>query len=130
MTNVLQIAYACNLIILGPVLISMFRDGGNKPIRALQGTVENSDGLRLLVASLWSAIFVLSLAGLFQPVTYVPILILQVIYKLIYLLVYIMPSARTRGISSIPTGLSTSFLVIVIVWPILIYFASVPIQSR
>jgi hypothetical protein len=130
MINLLQIAYACNLLILGPVLVSMFSDCGEKPIRALQGTVDNSDGLRLLVASLWSAIFVLSIAGLFQPVTFVPVLILQVIYKLIYLLVYIAPSARTRGISSIPTGLSVSFLAIVIVWPILIYFGSVPTEAH
>ncbi|MFN8554385.1 MAG: hypothetical protein U0103_23150 [Candidatus Obscuribacterales bacterium] len=124
MPDLLRIAYTANLIILGPVLVSMFSDGGNKQIRAFQNQVENSDGLRLLVASLWSSIFVLSIAGLFQPVTFVPILLLQVIYKLVYLLVYIVPTARQRGLKSIPQGLSLCFLAIVIIWPILVVIAA------
>ena len=120
MLNLLQIAYTANLIILVPVLLSMFSDCGAKQIRAFQSQVENSEGLRLLVASLWSAIFLLSIAGLFQPKTFVPLLMLQVLYKLIYLVSYIVPTARARGLHSIPQGLSLSFLLIVIVWPILI----------
>ncbi|HIN66334.1 MAG TPA: hypothetical protein EYM95_16985, partial [Candidatus Obscuribacterales bacterium] len=58
---VLKAAYALNVLILAPVLVSMYSDV-NAPIRALQGTIENSEGLRLLVASLWSAILLLSLA--------------------------------------------------------------------
>ncbi len=125
MPNLLQIAYAANLVILGPVLVSMFRDGGTKQIRAFQGRVENSDGLRLLVASLWTAIFLLSIAGLFQPRTFVLVLVFQVIYKLLYLLVYILPTARAHGLQSIPPGLSLSFMAIVILWPIFIVLATV-----
>lgn len=123
MPNLLQIAYATNLVILAPVLVSMFSDGGTKQIRAFQSQVENSDGLRLLVASLWSAIFLLSAAGLLQPKTFVSVLMLQVIYKLIYLVIYVVPTARARGLRSIPQGLSLSFLAIVIIWPILIAFS-------
>jgi hypothetical protein len=123
MQDLLRIAYAANLLILGPVLISMFSDGGQQQIRAFQNKVENSDGLRILVASLWSAIFILSIVGLFQPEALVPILVLQVIYKLIYLLVYVAPTARHRGLQSIPQGLSLCFLAIVIIWPILIVIA-------
>jgi len=103
------------------VLISMFSDGGDKQIRAFQNQVQNSDGLRLLVASLWSAIFLLSIAGLFQPKTFVIVLTLQVIYKLIYLLVYILPTARKQGLQAIPQGLTFSFVAIVLIWPIFIF---------
>jgi hypothetical protein len=120
MPNLLQIAYAANVIILAPVLVSMFSDGGAKKIRAFQGQVENSDGLRLLVAALWSAILLLSLAGLFQPRTFVVVLVLQVIYKLIYLLGYVLPRAKERGLKSIPAGLSLCFAAIVILWPVII----------
>ena len=123
MPNLLQIAYAANLVILGPVLVSMFSDGGKKQIRAFQGQVENSDGLRLLVASLWSAIFLLSIAGLFEPKTFVPVLLLQVIYKSLYLVVYIAPTAKVRGLRAIPQGLSLCFLLIVIIWPILVFLS-------
>ncbi len=120
MSNLLQIAYAANVIILAPVLISTFSDSSPKQIRAFQSQVDNSDGLRLLVASLWSAIFLLSIAGLFQPKSFVVVLVLQVIYKLIYLLVYVVPTARKKGFQFVPKGLSLSFAAIVIIWPILI----------
>lgn len=125
MTSPLQIAYLANLVILGPVLVSMFRDAGTKEIRAFQSQVENSDGLRLLVASLWFAIFVLSIAGIFQPEAFVPVLLLQVIYKLVYLIAYVLPTARARGLNGIPQGLSLSFVLIVIAWPVLIALAFV-----
>ncbi|MBX9689956.1 MAG: hypothetical protein K2X27_24815 [Candidatus Obscuribacterales bacterium] len=120
MQNPLLIAYTANIIILVPVLVSMFIDRGTMQIRAFQNQVQNSDGLRLLVASLWSAILLLSLAGLVQPERYIAVLILQVIYKFIYLVVYIVPRARENGLQSVPLGLSLSFAAIVIIWPILI----------
>lgn len=122
--RLLQFAYAANIVILAPVLFSMFSDGGQKQIRAFQNQVENSDGLRLLVASLWLAIFILSIAGLFHPKTFIPILLLQVIYKLVYLVIYVAPTARVKGFGSIPLGLSISFLIIVITWPVLIALSS------
>lgn len=123
MTFLLQIAYAANLAILGPVLVSMFRDRSPKPISAFQGQVENSDGLRLLVASLWSSIFLLSVAGLFQPRTFAPLLLMQVIYKFIYLTIFVAPTLRSRGVRAIPVGLSVCFLLIVIIWPLIIAFS-------
>lgn len=62
--NLLRIAYIANIVILTPVLFSMFADGGQKSIRAFESKVPNSDGLRLLVASLWFAILVMSVIGL------------------------------------------------------------------
>ncbi len=124
MPELLQLAYAANIVILSPVLISMFSDGGDKQIRAFQSQVNNSDGLRLLVASLWSGILLLSIAGLFQPKTFVVVLVLQVIYKFIYLLVYILPTARARGIQAIPQGLTLSFMSIVIIWTVLIILSA------
>ncbi|MBK7840874.1 MAG: hypothetical protein IPJ49_25000 [Candidatus Obscuribacter sp.] len=71
--NLLRIAYIANIIILTPVLFSMFADGGQKSIRAFQGTVTNSDGLRLLVASLWFAILIMSIIGLWLPWQLMPL---------------------------------------------------------
>lgn len=121
MFSPLQIAYTANILILVPVLVSMFADSGGRQIRVMQNQVQNSDGLRLLVASFWLAILLLSIAGLFQPEMFAMVLVLQVVYKLAYLIVYIVPTARSKGIDSIPQGLSVSFLVIVVIWPILLY---------
>lgn len=121
-----QFAYAANLLILGPVLVSMFIDRGDTPLRAFQGRVQNSDGLRMLVGCLWLSIFLLSIAGLFQPEAFVSILVFQVAYKLFYLIAYIAPHARKHGIKSVPSGLSLSFAAIVVIWPILICMSSSP----
>lgn len=121
MFSPLQIAYAANILILVPVLVSMFADGGGRQIRAMQNQVQNSDGLRLLVASFWLAILLLSVAGLFQPDMFVMVLVLQVVYKLAYLIVYVVPTARIKGFNAIPQGLSVSFLAIVVIWPVILY---------
>ncbi|PZM77488.1 MAG: hypothetical protein DKT66_24695 [Candidatus Melainabacteria bacterium] len=117
----LQIAYALNVLILTPVLVSMCSDV-NAPIRALQGTIENSEGLRLLVASLWSAILLLSLAGFFWPTLFLPVLMLQVIYKSLFLLTYCFPKLRAGKVENVPIGLSVSFLLIVLTYPIAIFY--------
>lgn len=123
MPNILVYAYAANILILLPVLYSMFTDGSGKPIRAFQGRVENSEGLRLLVACLWSSILLLSCLGLIYPERFVAVLMLQVVYKSLYLLLYIMPKLRREGAETIPGGLTASFVLIVVVYPVLIYFS-------
>ena len=117
----LKAAYALNVLILAPVLVSMYSDV-NAPIRALQGTIENSEGLRLLVASLWSAILLLSLAGFFWPKLFLPVLIMQVVYKSLFLLTYCIPKLRAGKVKNVPIGLSVSFLLIVVTYPILIFY--------
>lgn len=123
MPNILVYAYAANILILLPVLFSMFTDSGGKSIRAFQGRVENSEGLRLLVACLWSSILLLSCLGLICPERFVAVLMLQVVYKSLYLLLYILPKFRREGAGSIPGGLTASFVLIVIVYPVLICFS-------
>lgn len=101
----LKAAYALNVLILAPVLVS-----------------KNSEGLRLLVASLWSAILLLSLAGFFWPKLFLPVLIMQVVYKSLFLLTYCIPKLRAGKVKNVPIGLSVSFLLIVVTYPILIFY--------
>ncbi|MBK7749466.1 MAG: hypothetical protein IPP57_10860 [Candidatus Obscuribacter sp.] len=119
--NLLRIAYIANIIILTPVLFSMFADGGQKSIRAFQGTVTNSDGLRLLVASLWFAILIMSIIGLWLPWQLMPLLGLQVIYKATYLFVYILPTIKNKGAKNIPWGVTMSFVLIILTYPFIIW---------
>ncbi len=118
--NLLRLAYIANIVILTPVLFSMFADGGQKSIRAFQGTITNSDGLRLLVASLWFGILIMSVIGLWLPWQLMPLLGLQVIYKATYLLVYILPTIKNKGAKNIPWGVTISFVLIVLTYPFII----------
>jgi hypothetical protein len=80
----------------------------------------DSRGWSSLVGSLWTGILFLSLLGLFYPFQMVPVLILQIIYKSIWLLVYVLPRLVKQQYHSIPIGIAVSFLCIVVIWPFIV----------
>lgn len=118
--NLLRLAYASNIVILVPVVWSMFFSGGTDNV--FQGQVTDSEGLRFLVASLWLAILLCSLGGLAAPVLFAPLLVVQIIYKSVWLATWVWPNRHDPGI---PLGISVIFLLIVLVWPLLLWFSGV-----
>lgn len=112
----LRLAYAANLLILVPVALpTLFRWG-----RIDQGAFEESAGWRVLVGAFWVGILALSVLGLWQPLRCCPILVLQLIYKSIWLVVYAAPLAWQGEWQRLPAGITVSFLGIVLIWPWLI----------
>lgn len=81
--------YLLNIVILVPICFSMFLGGGTATV--FEGRVPESAGLRLLVGSLWFSILVASIAGLVLPAFFAPVILIQVIYKLVWLVVFVMP---------------------------------------
>lgn len=91
-----------------------------RPSLTDQGRFEESAGWRMLAGSLWTAILVLSLLGLRWPLTFSPVLLLQLIYKSLWLAMYGWPLWRAGHVERIPPGMAWSFLGIVLLWPWLI----------
>ncbi len=117
--ELLRIAFVANIVILVPVCTTMFTKGGIAA--TFNGAVTNSDGLRLLVASLWASILAASVAGLFSPKFFAPVLLIQVVYKSLWLVTYVLPTLRDG--KPIPTGVALVFLVIVCTYPILFWLS-------
>jgi hypothetical protein len=117
----LRIPYALNIAILVPVCWAMFSGRGEALV--FQGAVATSaaPGLELLVGSLWLAILLGSIAGLFLPFPMAPLLAVQIVYKFAWLAVFIAP-AVLRG-APIPTGISLCFAAIVATWPLFLWAA-------
>ena len=92
-----------------PVLLRLYRTD--------QAKFPESAGWRVLVSALWTAIMVLSALGLREPLRYSPVLLLQLIYKSLWLLVYALPLVVRGEWRLIPWGIAGSFLAIVLVWP-------------
>lgn len=115
----LQIPYALNIAILLPVCLAMFTGRGRDAV--FQGAVSASQGLELLVASLWLSILAASVAGLFLPRLFAPLLAIQVVYKLTWLLAFVVPTAAEKG--RLPTGIATCFAGIVLTWPVFLWLA-------
>jgi hypothetical protein len=119
--NLLKIAYAANILILVPVVHAMFFGRGVSDV--FDGRVDESLGLRLLVASLWSAILLGSIAGLWWPRFFAAVLPIQIFYKSLWLALFVVPLAQRSGWDAVPKGISITFLMIVLTYPFILWFA-------
>jgi hypothetical protein len=115
--NPLLFPYIFNILVLVPVgLLTLF--GGAKGGRLVfQDKFPESEGIRTILGSLWTAILIGSILGLLYPVPMSPLLLIQVIYKLLWLLVFVLPRLRKERSSGIPRGIAWTFLVIVVSYP-------------
>ncbi len=125
--TLLRAAYGLNILILVTVVGSLLVSAGGPTVAVFEGKVPESAGRRLLVASLRAGILVCSVFGLISPWAIVGILLLRVIYKSLYLRILVFPQIRSQGWHTVPWGLSLSFLLIIGLWPGLIWAAWKPI---
>jgi hypothetical protein len=118
----LRLAYAANIVILVPVALATVASE-QAMTTVFEGKFAESAALRVLVGCLWTAILVCSVIGLFYPQEMIAILVLQVIYKALFLALVIAPMVGTAGLASVPTGLSISFALIVAIYPLILWSA-------
>ena len=118
--SILWLAYVANIVILVPVTWSMLTSGGT--VGVFQGKLGDTPGLRLLVGSLWLAILLASIAGLVAPRFFVPVLLVQIVYKATWLLVFVLPLGLRSGWNDVPAGIAITFAAIVVTYPIIAWF--------
>ncbi len=112
--NYLLIPYFANIVILVPVALGSLT--GLLPIS--RGHFPESPGWRVMTGSLWTGILVCSILGLFNPIVFAPILLLQVVYKTLWLFFYVLPRLKNSASrKEIHWGIAVSFLLIVIFYP-------------
>jgi hypothetical protein len=119
--GLLRFAYAANIIILVPVCWGMFFGAGVATV--FQGQIAESAGLRLLIGSLWAAILVASIAAIWSPAFFMPVLLIQIVYKALWLAVFVAPLLVSGRGDGVPWGISTIFAAIVLSYPFLIWRA-------
>ena len=118
--TLLRIAYVANILILVPVVASLALSGS--PAGVFGSGVADSPALRILVTALWAGILCCSALGLWLPRPFAGILVLQVIYKSAWLLAFVLPAWRAG--QAVPWGPALTFVPIVLIWPVLLLFAS------
>ena len=115
--TLLHLPYIFNIIVLIPIGLLTLLGGEKGGQLACQSKFPESEGFRTILGSLWTAILIGSVLGLFFPITMSALLLIQVIYKTLWLLVYAMPRLIGGRTSEVPSGIALVFLMIVLIYP-------------
>ena len=113
----LKLIYFANIIVAGWIGISSLFFPKTAIATVFSNAYQPSELVRL-VGALWLAIALLSVLGLWKPITFSPVLLLQLFYKGGWLIVVALP-AMLNGINY-PKGMAVFFLIWVLVLPFLI----------
>lgn len=113
----LLLPYIFNIIVLIPIGLMTLFGGERGGQLTCQGKFPESAGFRTILGSLWTAILIGSVIGLLFPVPMSPLLLIQVIYKTLWLFVFVLPRLLSGRRKELPWGISISFLLIVAGYP-------------
>ncbi len=113
----LKIVYLANIIVAGWISITSTFDPKKAATTVFQNAYQPTELIRL-VGCLWLAIAVLSVLGLWRPLSFSPILLVQLIYKGTWLLVVALPAIKNN--QPYPSGMALFFLIWVLVLPFVI----------
>lgn len=113
----LKLIYIANIIVAGWIGISSLFFPQLSSTTIFQNSYQTTDLIKL-IGCLWLAIGILSVFGLWRPLTFSPVLLLQLIYKGSWLLVVAIPAIVNK--EQFPTGMAIFFLAWCLVLPFII----------
>ncbi|QCW98988.1 hypothetical protein FGM00_02225 [Aggregatimonas sangjinii] len=113
----LRIIYILNILVAGQIAISALSNPKHAALTTFGNAYQPTEVIKL-VGCLWLAIAVLSILGLWKPVTFSPVLLLQVIYKGTWLFIVALPAFRND--TPFPKTMALFFIVWVLVLPFVI----------
>ena len=114
-----RLVFGANVLVAGIVgAMTLFWPSAAKAL-VFGNTVDPSAALRI-VGSFWLAIALLSAFGVFHPRPLLAVLVVQLLYKGLWLLVVALPAVVARDTSALPAGVAAFFLVWVSVLPFVI----------
>ena len=117
----LRIIYILNIIVAGQIAISAISNPKTAAMTTFGNAYQPTELIKL-VGCLWLGIAILSVLGLFKPITFSPVLLIQLIYKGTWLLVVALPAIRNNELY--PKTMAIFFLVWILVLPFLIPWKS------
>ncbi len=113
----IKIVYTANIIVAGYIGIASIFSPKHAAATIFQNAYPSSDVIQL-VGSLWLSIALLSVMGLCRPITFSPVLLIQLIYKGTWLMVVALPAIKKH--QNYPTGMAIFFIIWVMILPFVI----------
>jgi hypothetical protein len=123
--TLLLLAYVFNIVILVPVGLMSLLGGPEGQRRLFQGKYPESAGIRTILGSLWTALLIGSVIGLFYPVSMSPLLLIQVIYKTLWWLVFVVPRLASGRSREVHWGSAGIFLFMLLAYPWVIPWSNI-----
>jgi hypothetical protein len=120
----LLLPYIFNILVLIPVGLSPFGGTASKRL-VFQGKLAEGARIRTIWGSAWTVILIGLVIGLFHPVSMSPVLLIQVIYNLLWLSVFVVPLLIRGRRGEVPWGIAGTFLFIILTYPWLIPWSKV-----
>ncbi|MDT0606219.1 hypothetical protein [Croceitalea rosinachiae] len=113
----LKIIYLANILVAGWISITSLFFPKKAVSSVFSNAVQYSESIRL-VGSLWGAIFILSILGLFYPKKMALVLLFQLIYKGSWLIFVALPSLINK--KQFPEGMAIFFFIWCLILPFVI----------
>ncbi|MEW7289305.1 hypothetical protein [Aquimarina sp. 2304DJ70-9] len=113
----LKIVYLVNILVAGWISITSLFFPRKAALTVFSNAYQYSEVIRL-VGSLWGAIFILSILGLFYPKKMALVLVFQLIYKGSWLLFVALPALVHK--KSYPDGMAMFFVIWCVALPFVI----------
>jgi hypothetical protein len=113
----LRLVYIANILVAGWVGYNAFFLSETSANTVFSGAYP-ANPLSKLVGCLWLSIAFLSVLGLFRPIVFSPVLLIQLFYKGLWLIAVALPAIQNN--QAYPKPMATFFLIWVIILPFVI----------
>ena len=115
--TLLQIAYLLDIIVSVPVALTPLI-GNAATARSLLGEdLPENRSMRSLLAALWMAILLCLVTGLAYPIVMAPILVLQLLYKSLWIVLFAVPRWASGRHDEVSWKLTAIFATYIVVYP-------------
>lgn len=113
----LRIIYFLNIIVAGQIAFSAIINPQNSALTTFGNAYQPTEIIKL-VGCFWLAITIISILGIWKPIAFSPVLLLQLIYKGTWLIVVALPAIRND--IPYPKAMALFFVIWVLILPFLI----------
>ncbi|TAE22632.1 MAG: hypothetical protein EAZ92_15620 [Candidatus Kapaibacterium sp.] len=110
----MKIVYIANIIVAGWIGVSSTFYPKTAAATVFQNAYQSTEVMRL-VGCLWLSIAILSILGLWKPISFSPIFLVQLLYKGTWLVVIALPAFRAN--QPYPRGMAVFFVIWVLILP-------------
>ncbi len=114
---ILKIVYIANILVAGWIGVTSLFYPKVAVSSVFENIYDNSEYIRI-VGALWLSIAILSVFGLFKPLNFSSVLVLQLVYKGSWLLVVALPAIIKEN--PYPKGMTLFFIAWIMVLPFVI----------